>query len=372
MNDARSAARQRLRGAAAASLALHASAALLAGWRLPADDEPAAVAMIDARLAPAARRAAMPSHARPRPKAPEASGWTLAEPPPTPAGVAPLPAPLAAADDAALAALGPPPASSEAASSADAADRGAATAIAPAPLAMAAPQPAAPSAPTLDINWPIRGRIEYAISRGERGFVIGRSVQEWQHDDTHYRIDSVSATTGLAALLHSAAASLSSEGAMTASGLTPYEYRAQRGGRNDVATFDWTRGRLGMNGAAAGELPLSEGAQDLLSLFYQLGILWHNGVLAQVAVATGHKFEIYRFDNLGEERLELAFGAQRALHLRTQAAPGEDRTDIWLGVDLAGLPLQIRHADRDGGVYYQTAEKVELGGAATGATQAKN
>jgi hypothetical protein len=172
---------------------------------------------------------------------------------------------------------------------------------------------------------------------------------------------SVNKTTGFVALFRAAKATLTSEGWVTVAGLVPREYRADRGTGVDVAVFDWEAGKVTLSSASPNEVALTAGAQDVLSMFYQLGIQLHTGGIRKLSIATGRKFEAYNFDTVGEEQLELITGPQRTLHLNTRAEPGADITEIWLGLDLSGLPLQIRHADRGGEVFYQTADKIEIG-----------
>jgi hypothetical protein len=148
-----------------------------------------------------------------------------------------------------------------------------------------------------------------------------------------------------------------SEGEISAAGLKPLEYRTVRNGvAAEAASFDWAAGLLHYSGGR--EAPLSPGAQDVLSVFYQLGQLLPTA-RTEVMVATGKKFERYTFDVLGEERLPLAFGAQRALHLKSVGDSGEV-TEVWLGLDLRGLPLKIRYTDRSGEPFVQVAEKLEF------------
>jgi hypothetical protein len=342
--------RGRLLVALALSFALHAVTVVAPlGWGLPMSEDSNSATPLEAHLRAAARHAPVPAYRRAR-HAKRAA--PLPSPPPS--------AEAAAADAAPQDAVVP---AADAPATAPAGDAMNAPPQ-PAPIALPPPPPpaAAAAAPAGEISLPRQGRIEYAISRGERDFVIGRSVHEWHHDGASYGIRSSNETTGLIALFRSARASLSSEGSVTAAGLEPSEYRADRGSGVDVARFDWAAGKVALSAGDAREVALTPGAQDLLSMFYQLGILLRQGGIGDMGIATGRKFETYGFASVGEESLALPFGSQRTLHLKTRPAPGGDSTEIWLGLDLSNLPLKIRFADRDGEVYYQIADKIEVGG----------
>lgn len=216
-----------------------------------------------------------------------------------------------------------------------------------------------------DVTLPRRGSVRFAARRGEGGFVLGQSTHHWRHDGRHYSLDSVTETTGLVALFRSVRVVWQSEGEVVGDGLRPQAFRSEKGN----ASFDWQAMKLSLSAGARREAPLSPGVQDVLSMFYQLGIMLpklrqEDGQLAgsfPMFVTTGRKLERYRFDVLGEERLVIRqHGAQRTLHLRTLA--GDQTIDIWLGLDLSGLPLRIRYSDGKGDVNDLLAEDIDFEG----------
>jgi hypothetical protein len=350
-------ARRRFLVALALSFAVHVAAVVSpAGWTLTLADEPEPAPVIEANLLVSAvslgTRA--PRRAGPRKAA--------AKPAPT---LPQLPAVAATAQPDTVATPPAPPSQAEALAGSSGSGPGPvanAAPAAPTPAPIAPLPPAADGDGSADISLPRQGRIDFAISRGERGFVIGRSVHQWQHDGTTYSMTSINETTGLVALFRAARASLSSTGQIGADGLLPGEFRGDRGKAVDVAHFDWAAGKVTLSAGEPHQASLSPGSQDLLSMFYQLGISLHRGGIRDMAVATGRKFESYGFDTVGVERITLPFGVQRTLHLKTRTAPGEDGIEVWLGLDLSDLPLKIRYAERDGEVFYQVADKIEIGG----------
>ena len=148
----------------------------------------------------------------------------------------------------------------------------------------------------------------------------------------------------------------SSEGEITAQGLRPLQFRQERAGGIDLASFDW----LGRFVSYAGRRdPLVEGTQDPLSMYYQLVLLGPTQGVVEMPIATGRKLETYRFEVQGETMLALAGTERRAIHVRARG--GGDTIEIWLaageGGTARGMPLKIRFIDRRGDIYDQVADE---------------
>lgn len=315
-----------------ASALLHGAAITMPGWVLPGSAE-AEPAMIEAELVPPkpapvavsapAKRAAKPAPAR---KA------ARAEPmPEAPVAATPMAAPVEAP---AAPPVVPP--------------------VAEAPAAVPEPVVVVPPAPP----WPRAGRMSYVVTWGENGFIIGETVHEWRIDDAHYAIRSVATPRGLAAL-RGKTRSQSSEGEVTAAGLRPREFRDQREGREaESALFDWSEAKVAFSGGR-GEGRLADGTQDMVSVFYQLA--WQAPRTdVDMVVATASRLGRWKFEWLGEEQLEAAGATLSTLHLRTRA--DGDVTEVWLAPAHGGLPVKIRHVDRKGDTFEQTADTLEIQG----------
>ena len=317
-----------------ASALIHAAALLGPGWDLPGDSDADAAPTIDAVLArPAPRVEAAPA-ARPAPK---------------PHADKPRRQVVAAAAPAVAAASAATPAPS--APSAGPVEM-APVAVSPAPTVEAVPVP-------VRIALPAKGRVRYAITRGEEGFVIGQTTHTWQQDGFTYTLQSVAETTGLVAIFKSARVLQSSRGEVTAAGLKPREFRHERVGGLDTANFDWARGVVAYAGREDG---ISAGAQDMLSMYYQLVLLAPKAGTLEMPIATGRKLETYRIEILGEEVLTLPAGERRAARLRIKS--GNDTFELWLAVgkdaDMRALPLKIRYTDRKGEIFDQVAQDIEI------------
>lgn len=316
-----------------ASALIHAAALLGPGWDLPgiSDVEPAST--LEAVLTKPA--------ARPEPA-------PVARPAPRPHVDKPRPPHLVAAPEAAPGVTSPVPSAPSAAP----------TETAPV---------AAPSAPTLEpvtpvpahISLPGKGRVRYTITRGEGGFVIGQSVHTWQHDGLTYKLQSVTETTGLAALFKPARVVQTSQGQVTTEGLRPLEFRHERVAGLDTASFDWARRVVAYAGR---EESIGAGTQDFLSMYYQVVLLAPKSGALDMPIATGRKLETFRIEVLGEEVVALPAGERRALRLKTRS--GNDTIELWLAVgkdaDRRGLPLKIRFTDRKGEIFDQLADETDI------------
>lgn len=381
--------RQRFALAMAASLLLHLAMVVGPGWRVPKLNDAllpeslsssSSSSQLEAHLTAQQRRsaptqpAAQPPQRPPaRPKSPRvhvpASSGVLA----MPEDVEPQLAPGGMETFA--------PSLASAAGSADVRNAAAEAEKAAAPVSIssaAAPEIAAPgdavrsNALPVEISLPRSGSIRFSV---EKGFAVGESVHRWSHDGKEYSLTSLTQTTGLAALFQPVRLTWASAGMLDGSGLRPREFHVEKNGvAGDSAEFDWTAMRLALSSDAQAEVPLVSGAQDMLSVFYQLGVFLPALVdgaamgkttgkapaRVEIAVATGRKFEHYGFDVVGEELLSLKIGKYRTIHLRT--ASGREATEVWLAPGLRNLPLKIRITDRKGDSYDQIAESIEFEG----------
>lgn len=221
----------------------------------------------------------------------------------------------------------------------------------PEPVPPASPPPPAPP----PINLAAKGRLHYSVIRGEQGFVVGQSVHEWEHDGKNYRIRSVTETTGLAAIFKPARVVQTSQGLIDSAGLQPVEFRHEKVKGVDSATFDWTTRKVRYEDK---EVFLPDGAQDMLSLYYQAALMVAPEQRVEFAVATGRKLERYRFEPKGEEKL--SFAGKNWPVLRIAAKSGPDVIELWIAPELRNLPLKIRFVDNKGEIFDQIAETMDI------------
>jgi len=304
---------------------------------------------------PAASSAPKPHHANPHPR-------VLAEPPVADTTEAnPLPE---------TAAVAVPPARPEGLSPSLESTLGVPTFEEPAPVESAPveppaiePPPASPIAsPTatppsaIPFSLPEKGRMRFIVTRGEKGLIIGQSVNTWTHDGIHYTFTNITETTGLAALFKPARVIQESQGEITATGLRPvfFSNDNERKGQKDTANFDWDQHLITY---ADHTEPIVDGTQDMLSMYYQLALQVATDQpmkAIDLFIATGRKLERYHFEVIGEETLTYQGREQVTQHLRTKN--GEDTIDLWIAKAVHGLPLKIRFTDHKGGIFDQIAD----------------
>ena len=216
---------------------------------------------------------------------------------------------------------------------------------------------AAPSAIRMTLSPYVR--IEYQVTWGEGGLVVGTVVQESRHDATHYSMRNTAETTGLARLLKHATVVTVSEGDIVAGGLRPRQFRIERSsGKNESASLDWQSNRVSLSNGR--QFELVPGTQDMLSLFVQLPLLDTGGSTVSIPVITTKKIDAYVFVLVGREKIATPRGERDTLHFRHREPDSKEATEIWIGLDDARLPIKIRHVDRRGGVFDQLAVRIEF------------
>lgn len=331
---------RRLLAALGLSLLLHATVVSSPGWRLPFLSEPEPGGALEAHLASKPMPALQPSPAaekrpefrpsvqKPRELQPASAQSPTTEPPVPVASAEPVPVPASPA---------PTPA----------------VAVAPVPF---------------ELPWPRQGRIRFAVMRGEgeQGMQIGQSTHTWQHDGATYALQSVTETTGLVALFRSVRIVQSSEGALTAEGLVPQVFKVERNGKPaEQARFDWNGRKIVLQPRKGDvrEVPLSAGAQDILSQIYQIGLAGAAARL-ELMIATGKNYGRYAYEAVADEMIATRFGELRTWHMKTPALPGEQAMELWLASDYRNLPVRIRFIDRKGEVFDQNAVELEVDGTA--------
>lgn len=200
---------------------------------------------------------------------------------------------------------------------------------------------------------PKHAQLDFIAYKGS-SFKVGEA-HHWLEigADGAYTIDVSVYTTGVAKLLKTFVMTQSSTGTLTAQGgLRPDVYRETRNssqGRESIeAKFDWPGMNLSFaNGQRAA---LSEQAQDMLSVMYQLSQLPLDQGMISLQISNGKKLDHYEL-SVGEVReIDSGLGKIHALPLRKIHAPGEDDLEFWLGVEYRLLPVKVVQYDRDGDV----------------------
>lgn len=330
----------RLTLAVAASLALHVL--LISSIRVEPAPPPFEASPLEARLVPAPPRKAEPARPAAVPARKSSARYVAAKPvaPPRPlAGTAP---PL----------FVPPEI-----------EYGPASELDETPVADADPAPtlAEPVVPQESVArtpanaLPTRGRIEYLVLYGSGdGLPVGKIVHSWKMKNGHYVLASDAETTGLIELFSPQRLRYVSQGTITAQGLRPDSFYITRTRRGKIeaarALFQWDKGQIVYGYANDRKVaPLTEGAQDLMTLAYQFAVVPAPGPgRLQVPVTSGKGFDTYEVEVLPEEVIDTPIGQLLTLHVKQLPKPGKEHFEIWLAVHYSYLPVRIRHYNRKG------------------------
>ncbi len=216
---------------------------------------------------------------------------------------------------------------------------------APAP---AAPEPAAARAVGA-VQIPESVRLKYDMTGAARGLSYhARGVMTWQRDGQRYEASMVVS----AFLLGSR--SVSSVGEITADGIAPTRFSDK--GRNELAThFDAAKGRISFSSNRP-DVPWQRGAQDRLSVFFQLAGLLAGapgglpaGTKLPIYTAGPREADTWSFTVESEERLKLPMGEVAALKLtRDPRREFDQRIEAWFAPSLGFWPVRIKLTQSNG------------------------
>jgi len=243
----------------------------------------------------------------------------------------------------------------------------------PAPASAASePSPAAAdaaaSAPAA-FEWPGSTRLSYVLTGNFRGPVDGEAQVEWIRDGNRYQVH-VDVVIGLS-FAPTASRRLSSEGELTADGLSPQRYdqltRAILRDDQRVAMQFLPDAVVLANGQRRIRWP---GVQDTASQFVQLTWLFttrpellRTGSTVEIPLALPFKVETWPYDVLEEEVLYTPFGEVPSFHVKPRRQPrgGDLVPEMWIAPGMRYLPLRIRiHQDADTWVDLMIKRKPEI------------
>lgn len=320
-------------------------------WQLPAwsgvaaapDPAPvAALAFTTRSIAPPAPLPAPSPAPSPAPApAPAPRPQTRPKPPATPAPpvvvvAAPVDTAPLESSDAAILTEAPPAAESLPAEPVE-------VAAAEAPPTKAAP------APPSGVQLPAPARLSFEVSGQAKRFDYRASAELlWQHDGQHYAL-----RQQIKAFLVGTRAQTSS-GQITAAGLVPQRFTDQ--GRNEkAAELDFSAGQARFTPTAT-PAPIGPGAQDRLSVFFQLSALLaaapeHYPPGSEISFTTvgSNDAERWTFRVHETETLDLPVGTLPALRLeRLPRHAGDQQGTLWLAPALGYLPARIRLTQANG------------------------
>jgi hypothetical protein len=234
----------------------------------------------------------------------------------------------------------------------------------------------APSpAPEPEALAPATARLVYKVTAVEKKGAnpvsyYGVGAIEWSSADGRYRGDLKAAVDFLLFKVNVLASH--SEGAITSAGLAPDRYTETPRKRSTLATNFNRDARQSISfSASAATLPLVAGAQDRLSVLFQIGALLRAN--ANLAAPGGHidipvagvrgDVDTWVFETQGTATIEVGAGSLSTAHLRRVPKPGSNDKiiDIWIAHADGGYPARVLYTEPDGSTIEMTLEKITTG-----------
>ena len=199
---------------------------------------------------------------------------------------------------------------------------------------------------------PKHAQLTFFVYNKQDHFQIGTINQQFEVSGDGYILKAATRTVGLVKLFKNYQLTQTSRGKIGKQGLQPETFEEEKINDSDKqdnkATFDWSSQKLRFS--QGGETELPAGAQDMLSIFYQLSQLPVDREVIPLAVSNGKKLERYEFEVAPEEEIITPLGNVRAIHLRKRHAKGEGGLEIWLGLEYRLLPVKYLLIEPSGDV----------------------
>lgn len=199
---------------------------------------------------------------------------------------------------------------------------------------------------------PRHAQLHFAVQYGSGTFKVGEASHILENIDGHYTLHAVTQTTGLVGVFKNYHLDQTSSGSVSRQGLRPASYAEVKtdssGTQTATAGFDWDAKKIHF--ADGGESPLTEQAQDALSLPYQLSQLPMNLASLPIALSNGKNINQYYIAVGDEGTIHTAMGELRTVALHKVHGANEDGLIIWLALDYRLLPVKILYLDKSGEV----------------------
>jgi hypothetical protein len=243
------------------------------------------------------------------------------------------------------------PASSPATAETSATDRDTATAATPPASAAAAlpPPPQPRQTPVTAMALPASVRLDYKMTGSAKGLTYyAKGELAWQNTGSSYHASMT------ASALFIGSRTLSSTGQISADGLAPSRFSDKS--RTEVAAhFEPDKGQISFS-ANTPAIPLTQGAQDRVSVFLQLGGMLAGNPAAFPVGSTLSMLTVgprdadnWTFLVESEEQLSLPFGKLATVKLSRQPRREYDqKVEIWYAPSLGYLPVRNKITQANG------------------------
>jgi hypothetical protein len=197
------------------------------------------------------------------------------------------------------------------------------------------------------------------------GMTIGTISERFEAGGATYRILSETKPVGLATLLQRQPLRFASTGELTRDGLRPVHFEGRRNAVDPpqvTADFDWAQSQLYLtyNGKAEA-LPISAGAQDRLSIMYQLMFLQpEKSGYVEFWMTNGRKLDLYRYRAEPDVELDTPLGRLKTVHLVKQREAGESQAEVWISPRHQNVAVKVVIIEKDGMRYEQLIKSLEI------------
>jgi hypothetical protein len=178
--------------------------------------------------------------------------------------------------------------------------------------------------------------------------VHGRTTTRWQYADGHYQSD---LSIDVVNFIQTSAGQFDPE-----VGLAPQRYtETRRKKKMFAADFDWSRRQVKFSDAP-GDQPADPGAQDRLSIQFQLAVLrqvyperFVRGGVVPVMMAGTRDLSHWTFTVAGDDTVDTGLGRLPALRIvsNRSSETGDESLEVWLCERLDWFPARIRMVDRN-------------------------
>lgn len=199
---------------------------------------------------------------------------------------------------------------------------------------------------------PRHAQLHFTVQYGSGTFKVGEATHILENIDGHYTLHAVTQTTGLVGVFKNYHLDQTSSGSVNRQGLRPASYAEVKtdssGTRTSTAGFDWDAKKIHFSDGK--ESPLTEQAQDALSLPYQLSQLPMNLASFPIALSNGKNINQYYIAVGDEGTISTAMGELRTVALHKVHGANEEGLIIWLALEYRLLPVKILYLDKSGEV----------------------
>lgn len=189
--------------------------------------------------------------------------------------------------------------------------------------------------------------------------------ETYTRDKDRYTLSSVWEPVGLLAILKPEKIFIESSGLVGKQGLQPLLLNHRREldeDKNSRAEFDWKGKQLTLiHQAQRKVVALPDGTQDRLSVMYQFMFLsLQNAAALDFPMTNGEKLDNYHYAITHNQTVKVPAGEFKAIHLDSQAKPGERRTEIWLATQYHNLPCKMTITEANGDRLTQVLSKLTI------------